>query len=611
MSIRIWIFSYTVLVASTLSEAGSPGKHSISPAADSVLFKEADGESVNRQELAVLDPSSELCRWLSGSVKIADNWRSIDELDATEPSELLNSYEEMRGTEELTVDKHRELARWCSQNGLKPQAQAHWTVVTNYYADDIEARGMLGHTWISGEWYSREQLLQADARLKQLVQDLRQWTSPCQKIVKELGSDNVAAQKRALMSLRAIDDPSALAALEIACYEVDESAATPFIETIAKIRTPAACSALTRIAMADPQSKRGDLAITKMKTYPLEFYVPELLGLLSTPIETRVQYDVNYLGELLLRRAMFRTTSKEQQLVEYNRLVRTNEPIVQLVNVSEVVSVRRQSRKLYGGIQQTSKASSNLDITVDERAAAKNAMQDQQELDRKIEQYNHDLELKSKNVYMLLARTTGNSSENKPDAWWAWWRSYNHRSPAALPLSKKTYDQVDKAETKLSQLTYNGAMQCSCLVAGTLIQTNQGLKAIESINVGDIVLAQDVESGELCLKPVVRKTLRPPETIYCIKTEEGDIRATGGHRWWVAGRGWLMSAQLEPDMQLHNAKGTTKVAAVKTEAEPFPTHNLVVDGYHTYFVGPQRVLSFDNVDPIPTLRKVPGYSGGH
>ncbi len=41
-----------------------------------------------------------------------------------------------------------------------------------------------------------------------------------------------------------------------------------------------------------------------------------------------------------------------------------------------------------------------------------------------------------------------------------------------------------------------------------------------------MVLSQDVETGELALKPVVRTTLRAPETIYCIKTESGDIRAT-------------------------------------------------------------------------------------
>ncbi len=31
-----------------------------------------------------------------------------------------------------------------------------------------------------------------------------------------------------------------------------------------------------------------------------------------------------------------------------------------------------------------------------------------------------------------------------------------------------------------------------------------------------------------------------------------------------------MSAQLEPDMLFHNAKGTTKITAIETEAEPLP-----------------------------------------
>ncbi len=45
---------------------------------------------------------------------------------------------------------------------------------------------------------------------------------------------------------------------------------------------------------------------------------------------------------------------------------------------------------------------------------------------------------------------------------------------------------------------------CRCFIAGTLVLTATGYKAIEDIQVGDLVLAYDEETGEQAFKPVVR-----------------------------------------------------------------------------------------------------------
>ncbi len=99
---------------------------------------------------------------------------------------------------------------------------------------------------------------------------------------------------------------------------------------------------------------------------------------------------------------------------------------------------------------------------------------------------------------------------------------------------------------------------------------------------------------------------REQAAIVVIETEGDEIRSTEGHRWWVAGIGWVMAADLEVGMNLHTLSGTASVKSVRQEA-PQPTFNLVVDEYHTYFVGKDRLLSFDNIEPRPTLRRVPGY----
>jgi hypothetical protein len=139
-----------------------------------------------------------------------------------------------------------------------------------------------------------------------------------------------------------------------------------------------------------------------------------------------------------------------------------------------------------------------------------------------------------------------------------------------------------------------------------MIQTETGLRAIETIRAGDLVLAQDVESGALALKPVLNTTLRPPAKTLRFTTKAGTIQATLGHYWWVDGSGWLRSKELAVGMPLHLAKGTAEIEAIEEATEEVETFNLVVADYHTYFVGPERVLSNDATELRPTMKAIPG-----
>ena len=57
---------------------------------------------------------------------------------------------------------------------------------------------------------------------------------------------------------------------------------------------------------------------------------------------------------------------------------------------------------------------------------------------------------------------------------------------------------------------YRVIMPYSCFAAGTNVWTLAGPQAIEKIQVGNRVLAQDVETGELTYKPVLAVTTRAP-----------------------------------------------------------------------------------------------------
>ncbi len=143
-------------------------------------------------------------------------------------------------------------------------------------------------------------------------------------------------------------------------------------------------------------------------------------------------------------------------------------------------------------------------------------------------------------------------------------------------------------------------------MAGSLIQTEEGMVPIEQVRVGDRVLSQDSETGEVAWQVVLQTTKRPPEATLAVKTQDGELEATAGHSWWVAGNGWLRTKQLRKGMTLHTLKGTTRIESVEEKPQPVATYNLIVDGFHTYFVGKERILSYDNTELKGTLRTVPG-----
>jgi Pretoxin HINT domain len=233
----------------------------------------------------------------------------------------------------------------------------------------------------------------------------------------------------------------------------------------------------------------------------------------------------------------------------------------------------------------------------------------------------------------VLRACSGDSLDDNPVAWWAWWDQKNDEIRVGAKSYETSYDE-DRRNTLYSRdlryteglpsvstseapratpgpTTPRGRMTrrrypLECLVRGTMIQTELGLRAIETIRTGDLVLAQDIESGTLALKPVLNSTLRPPAKTLRFTTNAGTVQTTLGHYWWVDGSGWLRSKELEVGMPLHLAKGTAKIESIEEATEEVETFNLVVADYHTYFVGPERILSNDATELRPTMQAKPG-----
>ena len=80
----------------------------------------------------------------------------------------------------------------------------------------------------------------------------------------------------------------------------------------------------------------------------------------------------------------------------------------------------------------------------------------------------------------------------------------------------------------------------------------------------------------------------------------GSVVATGIHRFWKVGHGWVMARELKVGDTVRTVRGVARVEAVETQPVQ-PVFNLEVGVNQSYFVGQVGVLVHDNslVKPVP------------
>ena len=154
-----------------------------------------------------------------------------------------------------------------------------------------------------------------------------------------------------------------------------------------------------------------------------------------------------------------------------------------------------------------------------------------------------------------------------------------------------------------------------CFVAGTLVWTVQGLRAIEEIGERDEVLSRDEFTGRQEYRPVVNTIITHPAALVHVRyaglsrhgggnevsdgsgsedaEADEELVCTAEHPFYVGNRerpGFVEAGELQVGDEFRLADGgaaavlglRTEVAA---EGKPFTTYNIEVADFHTYFVG--------------------------
>ena len=156
-----------------------------------------------------------------------------------------------------------------------------------------------------------------------------------------------------------------------------------------------------------------------------------------------------------------------------------------------------------------------------------------------------------------------------------------------------------------------------CFIAGTKVLTDHGHKNIEDIEVGDLVLAYDEETGDTAYKPVVQ-LFRNTTKEWCTVSVRGndgelyEITSTPGHKYFIpenrvrkdsralehasyAGLSekWVSACDLKRGDKVLLSDGTlceVEGVSCKKLSAPETTYNLKVSDFHTYYVSDACVL---------------------
>ncbi|WP_306294942.1 polymorphic toxin-type HINT domain-containing protein [Paenibacillus kribbensis] len=155
-----------------------------------------------------------------------------------------------------------------------------------------------------------------------------------------------------------------------------------------------------------------------------------------------------------------------------------------------------------------------------------------------------------------------------------------------IKLTSKEGRYIERSvELSEKNLKAAKALPCNCFTAGTKVQTDEGEKPIEDIEVGDKVLAKSDETGEVAYKEVVGLFQKQAEEIYYVHIGDEIIEVTGEHPFWLDGKGWTFVKDLKVGDLLVSSDGS-KLVIDKIEKEPreATVYNFEVADFHSYFV---------------------------
>jgi RNA polymerase sigma factor (sigma-70 family) len=563
------------------------------------LWCEAHGlipERLKHLSLAVLlDPTHATARGLLGLVAYRGHWQGTEAIaarvrDDADLTAILAEYNLRRQKAPRTADAQWKLALWCEQKGLKAEATAHLVAVTRLDPDHEGAWKRLGCKRYNGRWLTEEQAAAERAEAEAQKDANRRWKPLLTKWRGWLADKDLRQQ--AGRKLAAVADPYAVpsvwAVFAIGGANDQERA----VQLFGQIDAPAATRMLALLAVFSPSAEVHRKATETLARRDPRDALSLLIGLLRdpdpNPNTVLVRFEVVPSGALGVGSPGF--TFIEGRYANLLRFYpslspwrRSPFPATSLPTTNTIYEERVVAQR--SALAHAAQVR-ELDAIVSGLLAAEV---------REFGQISAAIRRLNSRVIDILRTIAGDDRGDDWEAWTRWWVE-----ELGYAYNPNQFRNPPDRAIDLPKPTYVTGLHHSCFAAGTPVRTLTGPRPIESIRPGDQVLTQDVGTGALRFAPVLAAIQNRPTRTLRIDLEGEPIVATGIHRFWKVGQGWVMARDLKPGDAVRTLGGQARVDAVSAD-QVQPVFNLEVGEAQSFFVGRSGILVHDNSQVQPVV----------
>jgi len=154
--------------------------------------------------------------------------------------------------------------------------------------------------------------------------------------------------------------------------------------------------------------------------------------------------------------------------------------------------------------------------------------------------------------------------------------------------------EISKAELTAEQIKISLE---GCFTGDTLVMTEKGLKRIDSIQEGDLVLSQNTKTGECDYKPVIYVYKKSTKSFINLTISGNLIETTPSHLFMLEDGSWRAAENLKVGDKVITSNGLVRnvdSTEILNYNDARAIYNLNVEGYHTYFVGYDELLVHNN-----------------
>lgn len=191
-------------------------------------------------------------------------------------------------------------------------------------------------------------------------------------------------------------------------------------------------------------------------------------------------------------------------------------------------------------------------------------------------------------IVTALTMVTDENLGNDPGPWRDWW---NDVQGVAVDRHGTRPKPTITRYRRSTNIVVTGG-HCRCFAAGTLVHTPFGTRPIEALHTGDRVLFTSIDTGALRIEPIVAVYHNLPAKTLQIDLDGETVVSTPIHRFWKAGKGWVMPRDLKPGDTIRTLSSLVTVRAVRPDRVQ-PVFNLEVAEGRSYFVGAHGSLVHD------------------